>query len=97
MKKCTKCDSVKLMIDFDKDSKMKDKRRNQCKRCRINAKTKFKHICKQCGKEYLSTKKKVVFVLMNVDTYGKQKVLKVKIIHILVQINVNVIFAEKNF
>ena len=61
MKKCTKCGSTKLMIDFDKDSKMKDKRRNQCKRCRINAKTKFKHICKQCGKEYLSTKKESSF------------------------------------
>ena len=47
MKKCTKCGSIKPMIDFDKDSKMKDKRRNQCKRCRINAKTKFKNICKE--------------------------------------------------
>ena len=61
MKRCTKCGEIKVMNDFDKDSKMKDKRRNQCKKCRIKAKRKFKHICKQCNKEYFSTERESSF------------------------------------
>lgn len=61
MKKCTKCGQIKIMSSFDKDSKMKDKRRNQCKKCRMKAKLKHKHICKQCNKEYISSKKESSF------------------------------------
>ena len=53
-KKCTKCNSLKSVMDYGKSNKNIGGRENQCKECR---RKKYKHICEICGKDYINDHK----------------------------------------
>ena len=62
IKKCKICGELKPITDFSKDSKMKDRHRNDCKACNYNkAKSRHLLVCLKCGKEFTSECKKQKF------------------------------------
>ena len=57
MKKCIKCNKIKIINSYNKDNKNKDKHFNKCKECcKLERKT-YTHNCLICGKEFKSFRK----------------------------------------
>lgn len=62
-KVCTRCNELKPINDFGINYKNVGGRENQCRVCR---RSKYKHICEVCGKEFISDKKILKLVQKNV-------------------------------
>ena len=57
MKKCIKCNKIKIINSYSKDNKNKDKHFNKCKECcKLERKT-YIHNCLICGKKFKSFRK----------------------------------------
>ena len=62
MKVCSKCNNLKLIIKFSRESKGRDGYRGDCQECKYNqSKIRYKHTCIQCGKKFTSSEKEQKF------------------------------------
>lgn len=75
-KTCKKCGKLLEVSYFDKSKNVKDGYENKCKKCRYEARKKYKCICKICDKEFITATKNIKYCNECKSEVRKNRIIK---------------------